>query len=152
MNIARIISVHIKHAHGTASMGDVTDEATNARFSLDVPWWTILSVRGDCISGSSYADCIMYLDSGRQSRYLVDVADGVTAKETPHNHRLFTFKDFGTGGDPINWRIPDQAIQTGQWVFTKEDEIVFEWAKASMEWALRVVLGEVAWEVPVASD
>ena len=134
------IEIIIASGASGQNMGDVDDPESTARFSLSGKRWAVLWIRGDFIDGTGDADCVLKLDSHHLPRGLLDVGTS-TAKASPFNFRLWTFRDVGTDGNPMHWRVTREELELGNWTFTEDDELVFEWTNPNtQQWALEVAL------------
>lgn len=131
-------SIQRFRASGTGDMGSVSNEYSVARFSLDVPRFLPVFVRGtwtDLTGGTpANADLAVRIDHNDTSGL--------------HDHTLATFSDMGTGsGGNLNLHLRLQADELYAWIADQGEYLVFEWTNPDsgyMRWALEVGLIDAA--------
>lgn len=116
---------------GRGDMGDVTVRSSVARFSLPVPAYRVSGIKVTFSGGSGSASLAVRVDSRRGAQF---------------NHTLFTLEGVGTGGDAVNFRVPEDDREAWTLSYCEStdirDELVLEWTDpdGSTNWAIEVDL------------
>jgi len=120
-------NVVIKSDGGVGNMGDLDWPVSgneNARFHLDGVPFVVSFIRAHYSgTGSSLADLVINIDSGRGIR---------------HDTKLHTIEARGLNVD-ANWRVPLDEIK--DWIFQGNDVLVPTWTNphaAAIAWGLEV--------------
>lgn len=123
---------------GVGNMGDVTDKASIARFSLpSASRYVLATIRGLFTLGTGKANMVMRTDHRRGP---------------PFDFHNQTFEDMGTDGDAIlEYRVPEDEIfhhlYVKDFATGKQDALVLTWTNpdsGTMRWAIEVGLINVA--------
>lgn len=131
---------------GTSDMGSLAfgrtidatvDDNHKARFWIPDQKFFLLSVR-----------IHFSLGTGTSTNFVINVDSGLGEA---HDAALMTIVNAGTDGDDIHFRVSEEELRAGHWMFDVRDKVVFTWTNpndGTMRWGADVRLGPLDALVP----